>query len=262
MSSISIAPGTIGVSLHFSNDYKNSSAAPLNTHIDAENLGKFFTKCKYEVFKYKNQTAQKFIATLKTFAQYQYPESCRRLVLSFSGHGNVGVLVSQDNEKVPIDDIITIFKPADAKNPTLGRMVKIYFFDSCRGNKDDPGYVVANGTTKGNNMHLQSNSTNIIANDANIIMGYACTPCYVAHEFPTVGGMWTSYLVEELENPEEDVYHILVNVNDRMKQYQKQKKCQWIQTGEIKSTAAENVHFIKEAGLIDLSSLGMQTNLI
>lgn len=260
MSSISIASGTRGVSLHFSNDYKNSSS-PLNTHIDAENLGRFFTKCKYEVYKYRNLTAQQFIAKLQLFAQYQYPESCRRIVLSFSGHGNTGVLKSQDNKEVSIDDIITMFKPADAKNSTLGRMVKIYFFDSCRGNNDDLGYVVPNGTTKGNNVHLQSNSTNIIANDANIIVGYACTLYHVANEFPTSGGLWTSYLVEELENPEEDVYHILVNVNDKMKQCQRQQKHPWIQTGEIKSTLSENVYFIKEAGLIDTSSLGMQTSL-
>ena len=49
----------------------------------------------------------------------------------FSGHGSDGKIQFSDGEMVSIEDIMAMFNPADAKNPTLGHMARIFFINTC-----------------------------------------------------------------------------------------------------------------------------------
>ena len=233
-----------GVSLHFSNDYGNSSS-PLfgGPHTDADKLEKYFKKCNFIAFKQRNLTKQQFIAQLKVLAEFHYPEGCNRLVVTFSGHGNDGTLQLHDGESISVDDVISKFKPTDTANPTLGRMVRMFFFDACRGNGEGSGYATRSTT----NAQAPENNSCIHICDANMLVAYSCMRYHCAFEDKKGGGIWTNCLLKELENPEEDILGVLTNVNAKMQRYQKTHK--WIQTADVQCTLAEKIYFLKEAGI-------------
>jgi len=256
MSLPSISPKAKGVSLLFSNDYANSSGSLSGTHTDTKKLREFFKKHNYAVFKFKNLTKEQFIAKLKKFSKYHYPESCTSVVVYFSGHGSDGTLWSQNYEPVIIDHIITMFKPLDAANPTLEKTVRMFFFDACRSKRGDSCYAVKNGKavrSSSNPINSQT-SNNTAANDANILVAYSCTRYHLSYEYNT-GSIWTSYLVEKLDNSQDHVLDILLDVNARM-EHETQDK--WTQTCEVHHTLTKKVYFKKA----ESNYPGINTNLL
>lgn len=242
----SITSSTKGVALHFSNDYGNDSNPLFGTHTDADKLGDYFEKCKYVVFKRRNLTKQEFIAQLQIFAEYDYPEGCNRLVVTFSGHGNDGTLQLHDGESIPVDDVIS----KCAANRTLSRMVRMLFFDACRGDGKGSGYATRSTTSSkapvNNCIHIS---------DANILVAYSCMCYRCAFEDKEGGGIWTNHLLKELEHPEEDILGVLTNVNAKMQKEQIHHK--WVQTADILYTLTEKVYVKKEAGMDHEGMIGL-----
>ena len=129
-----------------------------------------------------------------------YPEGCNRLVAILSGHGNSSTLQLHDGESISADDVISKFKAGDVANPTLGRIVKVFFFNACHGDREESGYATRSTTNA--KAPVTNNCIHIC--DANVLVAYSCMCYHCAFEDRKGGGIWTKCLLEELENPEED----------------------------------------------------------
>ena len=205
------------------------------THTDGENAEAFFLKCKYAVFPYHNITKKDFWTLCNQLAKYEYPKTCRRLVVIFSGHGDNGEMCFTEQETVSINEMVNLFKPADAENPTLGHMARIFFIDACRGQNKALGYPCKSFTST-KTVEIEH------PNDRNMIVAYATTEGYICAD-----GIWLTILLKELENPHVNLLGALVNVNIRMDT--KKINGEYYQVGEHKSTLAEQIYFIREAEL-------------
>ena len=260
-----ITQSTIGVALIVSNDYITTPERDLpETRTDAQKMKKFLTKCKYKVFRYHNLDKKSFVTLYEEMARHQYPKTCRRLIVYFSGHGGDGTIRFQDRGDVIINDMVNSFKPVkpnNSKNESLGNTVRMFFIDACRGNQKDYGYSSSKDLTttiKHNSKFLDKDS----ANDTNILVAYATTPQHICYgevkEAKGNGSLWTYYLLKELENSHEDILIQLRNINDALKDTKIHGKR--YQIGQVIFTLAEDVNFKREAGL-DLQDKTEHTGL-
>ena len=133
---------TVGVALLVSNIYGYYGCVKTinETHKDINKMKHFLLKCKYAVFSRQNLHASDFKTLCKKLTKFNYQRAsttCRRLVVAYFGHGNNDVLIFQDNTQVSVNEMVNIFKPANAKNSSLGEMVRMFFIDSCRGGRND-----------------------------------------------------------------------------------------------------------------------------
>ena len=237
-----ITHDTKGVALLVSNGYDGKDTLH-GTYKDAQKMTSFLIKWKYAVIWYHNVDREFFITFCKTLAQYKYPEICRRLLVGFFGHGDDGVLIFQDGKHVSISELMNLFKPNNAKNKTLGNMVRMFIIDACRSNQKDFGWSRSRGAAS----TIKQDIDKEYPNDGNMLVAYSTTRHHVSFEKIT-GGTWTTYLLEELERePHKNLLDILVKVNGRLKNTTFQGK--YHQIGEFTATLSENVYFKEEAAL-------------
>ena len=223
------------VTLGYDDAVESGLGALSETQTDGKNAEAFFLKCKYAVFWYHNNITEKNFWTLcNQLAKHEYPETCRRLVVIFSGHGGNGKMCFTEQETVSINEMVNLFKPADAKNPTLGHMARIFFIDACRGQNNALRYPCKSFTT--------TKTAEIeCPNDSNVLVAYATTEGHICKD-----GTWLIILLEELENSHVDLLSALAKVNKRMEFEINGEYCQ---VGKHESTLAEKIYFITEAGL-------------
>ena len=230
---IQIDNSTVGVALLVSNDYDSSACKTVRkllfTHKDTDNLEEVLKDFSYAVLRIKNTSTDRFVTCYGKLAQYEYPTTCRRVLLHFSGHGNDGILLMQDGGKVNIDDVISCFKIHIAGNKSLGTMAKMFFFDACRGEQGGGG-----------------GSMSRVSKDGNMLIAYASTRYHVSYGDHSAGSQWTNCLVRALSESKEsdDVLHILTEVNLMMR---KEPNHRYFQTAELTSSLADHVYFKKEA---------------
>ena len=239
---IRIDGNTVGVALLVSNDYKTVrevSDLPF-THTDTKNMEQVLKEFTYAVYRIKNVSTNEFVSCYKNLADYKYPATCKRILLYFAGHGDDGNLWMQDGGKVNIDDVISRFKIHVAGNESLATIVKMFFFDACRGTQKDGGYSVRSAKPVDEITCLRR-----IPKEGNMLIAYASTRYYVAHESSS-GGRWTNCLVKALRDSEEsdDVLHILTEANIMMN---KEPSHRYFQTAEFISSLVDHVYFKKEA---------------
>ena len=242
---IQIDDSTVGVALLASNDYDSSACKTVRkllfTHKDTDNLGKVLKEFSYVVLRIKNASTDRFVACYKKLAEFKYPTTCRRVLLYFSGHGDDGILVMQDGGKVNIDDVVSCFKIHIAGNNSLAIMAKMFFFDACRGEKDDGGYTIKTAGSED-----QITCLGRVPKEDNMLIAYASTRYHVSYGDPAAGSQWTNCLVRALRKSKEsdDVLHILTEVNIMMR---KEPDHDYFQTAELTSSLADHVYFKKEA---------------
>ena len=141
---IQIDAYTVGVALLVSNDYTPVKRVDdlLFTHTDVDSMEKILKEFTYAVYRIKNASSDKFVTCYKKLAEFKYPTTCKRILLYFSGHGNDGTLLMQDDVEVNIVDVISSFKIHIANNKSLALMGKMFFYDACRGTQEDKGYTM------------------------------------------------------------------------------------------------------------------------
>jgi len=249
---IQINHNTVGVALVVSNDYKPLGPDfELNTHGDSDTMEQLFKKFGYDVHKIRNLSkAKHFLSYCKDLAAFKYPSTCKRLLVYFAGHGGDGTLLMQDGRsKVEIEDMINDFKLNDQNNnPVLSEMAKMFFFDACRGEKEDKGYTgrsaIRNDREK---IGCQVRSRKVKPVEGNILVANASTRYYVADE-GEAGGSWTNCLAKALRESKEShsVLDVLNIVSDLLRAEDHGDR---VQTSEFtNSIGAENmVYFRKEA---------------
>ena len=200
---IEVDYSTVGVALLVSNDYKSLKGAQWlsSVHQDTDKLGRFFKQYGYAVYKKKNVSYREFGEYCSKMSEFDYPSTCQRLLVYFSGHGKNGVLQMQDGQKVHISEIISMFKQRfGCKNDKIGLIARMFFFDSCRGDKDDKGHDIRLITPK-----MSPNETEIlnkIPTEGNMLIAYACILGYAAYT-STNGSRWSNCLAKALEGSKE-----------------------------------------------------------
>ena len=224
-----------------SNDYTSASSNHLRplefTHRDADAMEQLFqNEFLYEVRRKMNISKEEFKSCCKILAAHEYPPACNRILVYFSGHGSNGTLIFQDGEEFSFKDMIDIFKPTIANNESLAHMVRMFFIDACRGQKEEFGSeIVSKGGSK-----------QFVADEANVLLAYACPPTYLSYGSST-GSRWTTCLVEALRGSTIDhsVFDILCEAHKLMWQSYHQSKP--YQTAEFGSLLHQALYFKKEA---------------
>ena len=239
---IQLDSNSVGIALLVSNDYKglNTVSELSFTHKDADNLEEMFKEFTYVVCRKKNVSTVQFVASYKKLAEFKYPPHCKRILVYFSGHGEDGILIMQDGGKVKIEDVISCFKPHIANNETSLAMVKMFFFDACRGTQKDYGY-----STKAAKPYDEITCLKRVPIEGNELVAYASTRYYVSFGGST-GSRWTNYLIKALRESEErdDVFRVLTEANKMMR---KEPNVHCFQTAELTSNLADHVCFKEEA---------------
>ena len=238
----------VGVALLVSNDYAGGRNPLPFTHDDADNMQRMFEQFNYTVFRFKNITEQQFISYYRKVADYNYPSKCKRILIYFSGHGRNGKLMMQNEEsQVCIEKIIACFRTGRSESKTVPQMAKMFFFDACRGSREDEGEDTANFITKGD----EANWMKRIPKEGGMLVAYASTPDHVAYaDSSGLGSRWTNCLIQALENSKEsdDVCRVLTNANILMREKTESTNSdrKMFQTAEFTCSLTEFVCFKQE----------------
>ena len=239
---IQIGVNMVGVELLVSNGYEGKKALDF-VHEDTDKMERVFKRFSYAVYRKKNVTDKEFLSCYRSLADHSYPSTCKRILVYFSGHGSNGVLAMQDGNHTRIEDIINCFKTGISKSETVPHMVKMFFFDACRGSEEDLGYPTSKE---------DCNDTawiGRIPKEGGMLVAYASTPLHKSYGTPS-GSRWTNCLVQALEESEEDhdVCKVLIDANKLMEEHTKQTSGGILfQTSEFTSNLKELVYFKKEA---------------
>ena len=116
---------------------------------------------RFAGYRVKNLSAQQMSDLFAHTAKCRYSDSYKYVAIVFSGHGQKGALVGNDGVLVDVNEkVVDPFEPA--QNPENKNIVKLFFFDACRGEfdmqraqpKGPPGpelgnYLIAYATTEG-----------------------------------------------------------------------------------------------------------------
>lgn len=253
-----IGCNTVGVALLVYNDYKTlGTEAELQfTHIDAHQMEGVFKEFGYVVYRKQNICEKDFMQHCKELAAYQYPENCRRILIYFSGHGNDGTLVMQDDSHLIIKDIIKLFKPDVANNLVLAEMAKMFFFDACRGREKDYGYVARSRAQSKAGSEITCLKRLVVPREGNMLVAYASTRHYSASE-TAAGGRWTACLIKALRDSDlnDNLEAILKKANNLIDQQDHDS----FQTSEYVSSLRIDVFFKQEAGNILVATFHIRT---
>jgi len=241
--------GKKGIALIVSNDYVGTEYELQGTHEDSKRMEEVFSQFQYYVIKIQNVNKNVLERHFTALSECIYPPTCRRIVVTFSGHGGDGVLLSQDLQKIKVEDIINQLKP-DGKNPTLGNTVRICFFDACRGDHDDEGYIAKGQSDKKGDTEEDDTSEDVakvlkcirIPKEGNMFVGYSSTRFRPSYLYPD-GSLFTRILADELlcDAPLNTNF---INANAKMRKVKVNGK--YFQTAQCTHDLAEVVNFIKE----------------
>ena len=236
---------TIGVALLVSNDYKGLNKDKVThlsaTHQDADDLEALFNEFTYTVYNKKNITAEQLKVFCDQLTTQKYPKSCKRILIYFSGHGRNGTLLMQDGKEVEIEKLVGCFKMATGNsNETLLEMAKMFFFDACRGSREDGWYSIQGGGEVARPLMK-------FPTEGNILVAYASTPYHVSYEGGK-GGQWTNCLVQALRNSDEreDVCYVLTSASKMLRDKQLREKSKIFQSAEFTTSLTTFVRFKRE----------------
>jgi len=249
MMDVKVMPYHTGVALLIGNQYKEGGTdleTLSGTHNDCDNVEKLLKGFGYKVYIKTDRTRDQMLNCCESLAQYVYPDSCKRLIVYFSGHGDVNsdnedCLIAEKGSEIPVYQLIsTIALP---KNDS---MIKMFFIDACRGRNDEVDTAVLappnNTPTKGAPFHKKIFE--------NVLIACSCPPTFTSHmassDAVCCGSQWTNSLIEALDKStvDESLFSILAKAEILLKNYAKGKK---LQTSEFTSTLTEVVYFKTEA---------------
>ena len=204
---------------------------------DIEMMKEAFVYLKFFTIVKRDITQDELVSLLYLMANYPYPQSCKRFVLTFSGHGGRGFVYSEDEKHVNISDIVAAFAPPNCHKHLAG-IPRVFFFDACRGDKVDGGI-----TTRGGDEKWQSK----IPSTGDVLVAYATTEGYKALE-GVDGGFWTSILAKKLVSSPDSIYDVLTEVNRELIEKIQGIQGLTFQQPELLGRLNTTVHFLKESG--------------
>ena len=249
---ISTKPNANGLAVIISNDHKGGSGNLKElpgTRSDAASMKSTLDKSlNFAVHHEHNVSLRTLRSLLTTVAGRGYPPSYRRVIIVFTGHGTKGLLYTNDEKTVKIDEMLTTFSPDRARN--IGNIPKLFFIDACRGDEGTKSALVPRGE-KGATLA----ETVSVPNESNFLVAFATLSNCKSYE-TRMGGTWMTMLAEQLKQ-NASICDILTFVNkELMKSYQACHKDTPLQQPEFISRLNEPVNLYVEAQLIRKRTMG------
>ena len=241
-----ITPEHKGVALIIGNSYTRRGitdqrelwSLPTAPMEDTRSLKEAFDYLQFLTIVKHDVTQAELVSLLYSLANYPYPKSCQRFVLTFSGHGGKGFIYSEEEKRVKISDIVAAFVPPNC-NKHLSGIPRLFFIDACRGDLEDRGILPRGGDEK-----WQSK----IPSTGDILVAYATTEGYKAYEESSEGGFWTSVLAKKLVSSYNSIYDVLTEVNRALIDKIKGMGGPALQQPELLGRLNTTVHLLKESG--------------
>lgn len=188
------------------------------------------------------------IQALSELPQSALPESWRRIVVIFCGHGESGdVLYTRDGTLSLRQDVIEPILNAQG----LARLAKLLFIDACRGSSEDPGVDIswlsgARGDGEGAGSDGDGTGRNRVPSRGNYLICCSAQPGMQSYE-TSEGGYWMQLLLDELTNSEDHVLAIMPEVNRKLREFCNQQHRPLMQP-VLESTLRGSVRLLCEAG--------------
>ena len=222
--------------VQFSKDCKQLS--PLNGPVkDTEVMKDVFDYLNFFTIVKLNLTLKKLETLLKSLAQFHFPKSCKRFVFTFSGHGGDGFICCEDGKKLNISKIVETFTPKCGSHSLAG-IPRLFFFDACRGDLYDHGFVARGGEEEWRSK---------IPSTGDVLVAFATTAKYKAFE-EFGGGLWTSVLAKKLVTSNKSIYDILTEVNGELIHKIRTEKAPGFQQPELLGRLNEIICLLQESG--------------
>jgi hypothetical protein len=122
----------------------------------------------------------------------------RRLVFSFSGHGDENHLYTKDGRIHFLKDVVEPLHPINAK--ALATIPILYFLDTCRGPEVDKGVFTSRLDQLSqypDDVVVRGSGQWRVPSSGNFLIAYSTLPGMISYE-NTSGGIWTQMLATEL----------------------------------------------------------------
>ena len=248
-----------GVAFIVSNKYLCGDKQLHSSDEDAKKMEVLFLEkeINYSVHVRNQVTVEKFVATCKYLATYEYyPPTCEAIVIYFAGHGGNG-FITMEAEKEKKSTRVNILELRSMFTNT--EIANIFFIDTCRGSGSDSSHtgIVTTNTESTNEFSATGNqSKNMSNNDSttnhasqgNDLIAYATSEGFVAYCYKD-GGSWTKTLVLQLGKlRNEDIHSVLTKVNGLMKYKQHGTKDPKFQTPECRDRLTKKIYLWPQSG--------------
>ena len=218
---------------------------------DVEKLRETFSKLRFTTLCLLNPTKKHIVEVIKYTSKLdadaiRRPESWKRIVVTFSGHGGENYLCTYDDTIDLDEDIVT---PLLAKNSeTLAFIPKLFFIDACRGDKVDTGVSIIDRFSRGG---LQSRGVTKVPSRGDYLIACSTLKGMKSFEKPENGGCWMQALTEKLLSFElinESIEGVLKEVNKILTGcYSSPSMSQVFQQPEYTSTLKNDIKLLQEA---------------
>ena len=241
-----ITPEHKGVALIIGNSYirrgitdqRQLWSLPTAPVEDTRSMKEAFDYLQFLTIVKHNVTQAELVSLLYSLANYPYPKSCQRFVLTFSGHGGKGFIYSEDERHVKISDIVAAFVPPNCDKHLSG-IPRLFFIDACRGDLEDQGILPCGGDEKWESK---------IPSTGDILVAYATTEGYKAYEESGGGGYWISVLAKKLVSSHGSIYDVLTEVNRALNNKIQRMGGAKFQQPTLLGRLNTTVHLLKESG--------------
>ena len=184
-----------------------------------------------------NLSEEELMSFLYPLANDASLKSCKRFVFTFSGHGGDGFICSEDEKKIEVHHIVEALTPKDSSDPLVG-IPRLFFFDTCRGDKFDPGFIARGGDEKWKHK---------IPSTGDMLVAFATSPGYKAFE-EDKGGVWTNILAKKLVISDKSILDILTEVNEELIKKLQSAQMGSFQQPELIGRLNSIVCLLKESG--------------
>ena len=168
------------------------------------------------------------------------PNSWRRIVVTFSGHGTDKYLLAKNGEIDLRQDIVLPLQALKARE--LACIPKLFFIDACRGDKEDTGVFIDNALVP---RGFVARGGRTVPSEGNYFIAYSTLLGMKAFEDGLHGGLWMQLLSNELvssENIDKDISVIATIVNKKIAEIDSV-----VQQPVSRSTMRDEVHLLREA---------------
>ena len=172
---------------------------------DADMMKKAFDYLGFLTIVKLDLSEEELMSFLCPLANDASLKSCKRFVFTFSGHGGYGFIYSEDERKIEVHNIVNMLTPKDSSDPLVG-IPRLFFFDTCRGEKSDPGFIARGGDEKWKHK---------IPSTGDMLVAFATSLGYKAFE-EDKGGFWTNILTKKLVTSPKSILDILTEVNEEL----------------------------------------------
>ena len=192
---------------------------------------------------------KKIIQTVSSLQRngIKQPDSWRRIVVTFSGHGDENHLYTR-NAKISLEEDILDPLVTSRESSMIG-IAKLFFIDACRGNREDMGIHRPHFHIRGDFLVPRGER---VPSKGNYLIAYSTLIGMTAFEHPMVGGCWMQMLSNMLLEPslvDRTILDILVKVNSCMLKLMNSND-RSLQQPEGSVTLNEDILLLKEANKI------------